>query len=157
VLSERSGMPAINVVSDANVVLKWFHAADEDEVGPALALLDAHRERTVALSVLDLTVYEVGNALMRGRAGVSAERAATVVEALVEICPAVRPTPGEMRAATELAERHDLTIYDATYAAVAQGRSAELATSDRALLDAKLGSRPNELIQVIARRRGAGA
>ena len=34
-------------------------------------------ERTVALSVLDLTAYEVGNALMRGRAGASAEQAAT--------------------------------------------------------------------------------
>ena len=70
-------MPAISVVSDANVVLKWFHSEGEDEVGPARALLDAHKERTVVLSVLDLTVYEVGNALMRGRAGASAEQAAT--------------------------------------------------------------------------------
>jgi predicted nucleic acid-binding protein len=150
-------MPAINVVSDANVVLKWFHADGEEEVGAARALLDAHKERTVALSVLDLTVYEVGNALIRGRAGVSAQRAATVVEALIEICPAARPTPEEMRAATKLAGRHDLTLYDATYAAVAQSRSAELVTFDRALLDAKLGSRPSELVQVIARSRGAGA
>src|SRR4051812_30684554 len=150
-------MPAINVVSDANVVLKWFHAEDEEEVDAARALLDAHKERTIALSVLDLTVYELGNALMRGRAGVSAEQAAAVVEALVEICPAVRPSPEEMRAASMLAERHDLTLYDAAYAAVAQARSAELATLDRALLDAKLGSRPSELVQAIANSRGAGA
>jgi predicted nucleic acid-binding protein len=138
-------MPAINVVSDANVVLKWFHAEDEEEVGPARALLEAHKERTIALSVLDLTVYEVGNALMRGRAGASAEQAATVVEALAEICPAIRPSPKEIRKATELAERHELTVYDAAYAAVAQSRSAELATLDRALLAAELGSRPSEL------------
>lgn len=150
-------MSAINVVSDANVVLKWFHAEDEEEVGSARALLEAHKERTIALSVLDLTVYEVGNALMRGRAGASAERAATVVEALVEICPTVHPTPKEMRAAGKLVERHDITLYDAAYAAVAQSRSAELATFDRALLDAKLGSRPSELVQVIARSRDAGA
>jgi len=150
-------MPAINVVSDASVVLKWFHSEDEEEVDAARALLEAHKERTIALTVLDLTVYEVGNALMRGRAGVSAEQAATVVEALVEICPAVCPTPDEMRAASRLAERHDLTLYDAAYAAVAQSRSAELATLDRELLDAELGSRPSELVQVIARSRGAGA
>jgi len=72
-------MPAISVVSDANVVLKWFHAEDEEEVEDARVLLEAHKERTVALSVLDLTVYEVGNALMRGRAGASAEQAATVL------------------------------------------------------------------------------
>ncbi len=28
-------MPAISVVSDANVVLKWFHSKGEDEVEPA--------------------------------------------------------------------------------------------------------------------------
>lgn len=143
-------MPAISVVSDANVVLKWFHSEGEEEVEPARALLEAHKERTVALSVLDLTVYEVGNALMRGRAGATAEQAATVIEALAEICPSIRPTPEEMAMASRLAERHGLTLYDAAYAAVAQGRSAELATLDRALLDAKLGSRPRELVSAIA-------
>lgn len=138
-------MPAINVVSDANIVLKWFHAEGEEEVEAARALLDAHKERTVALSVLDLTAYEVGNALMRGRAGASAEQAATVIEALAEVCPALRPSPEEMRVASELAERHDLTIYDAAYAAVAQSRSAELVTLDRALLEAGLGRRPSDL------------
>ncbi len=146
-------MPAISVVSDANVVLKWFHSEGEDEVGPACALLDAHKERIVALSVLDLTVYEVGNALMRGRAGANAEQAATVIEALAEICPSVRPSPEEMRAASRLAETHKLTLYDAAYAAVAQSRSAELVTLDRALLDAKLGRRPRELVSAIASAR----
>jgi predicted nucleic acid-binding protein len=143
-------MPAISVVSDANVVLKWFHSEDEEEVDAARALLEAHKERKVALSVLDLTVYEVGNALMRGRADASAEQAATVVEALAEICPAIRPSREEMREASQMAERHDLTLYDAAYAAVARGRSAELATLDRALLDAKLGRRPTELVTAIA-------
>jgi predicted nucleic acid-binding protein len=138
-------MPAINVVSDANVVLKWFHEEDEEEVDAARALLEAHKERKIALSVLDLTAYEVGNALMRGRAGASAEQAATVLEALVEICPAVRPGPEEIRKASHLAELHELTLYDATYAAVAQSRSAELVTLDRALLVAELGRRPSEL------------
>lgn len=142
-------MPAISVVSDANVVLKWFHSDGEEEVEAARALLEAHKERTVALSVLDLTIYEVGNALMRGRAEASAEQAATVLEALTEICPAIRPSPEEMREASELAERCDLTLYDSAYAAVAQNRSAELATLDRALLDAKLGSRPSELVTAI--------
>jgi predicted nucleic acid-binding protein len=144
-----SEMPTISVVSDANVVLKWFHSEGEEEVEPARALLDAHKERTVALSVLDLTAYEVGNALMRGRARASAEQAATVIEALAEVCPAIRPSPEEMRLASQVAERHDLTLYDAAYAAVAQSRSAELVTLDRALLAAKLGSRPSEVTGAI--------
>jgi predicted nucleic acid-binding protein len=138
-------MPVIDVVSDANVALKWFHAEGEEEVEEARALLDAHKERTVALSVLDLTAYEVGNALMRGRAAVGADRVATVVEALAEVCPALRPNPAELRRATELAAEHDLTLYDAAYAAVAESREAALATLDGALLGAGLGTRPSEL------------
>ncbi|HET8954338.1 MAG TPA: type II toxin-antitoxin system VapC family toxin [Solirubrobacterales bacterium] len=147
-------MPAIDVVSDANVVLKWFHSKGEEEVEPARALLDAHKERTVVLSVLDLTKYEVGNALMRGRSGASADQTAIVIEALLEICPFIRPSPEEMKAATQLAECHKLTLYDAVYAAVAQGRSAELVTLDRALLEAKLGVRPSELVAAMASAGG---
>lgn len=138
-------MPVIDVVSDANVALKWFHAEGEEEVEEARALLDAHKERTVALSVLDLTAYEVGNALMRGRAAAGAEEVATVLEALAEVCPALRPKPSDLRRASELADEHGLTIYDAAYAAVAESREAALATLDGALLNAGLGTRPSEL------------
>lgn len=138
-------MPVIDVVSDANVALKWFHAEGEEEVEEARALLDAHRARTVALSVLDLTAYEVGNALLRGRAAAGSDQVATVLEALAEVCPALRPDPKDLRHATELAAEHDLTLYDAAYAAVAESREATLATLDTALLDAGLGTRPSEL------------
>jgi len=143
-------MLAIDVVSDANVVLKWFHAEGEEEVVQARALLDAHKARTVALSVLDLTAYEVGNALMRGRAAASAEQVVTVLDALTVLCPALRPEPDELRLATELAARHELTFYDAAYAAVAQIRQATLATLDHELLEAGLGARPSELAARLA-------
>jgi predicted nucleic acid-binding protein len=140
----------IEVVSDANVVLKWFHAEGEQEVVEARALLNAHKERAVALSVLDLTAYEVGNALLRGGANASGEQVGTVLSALAEICPAIGPTPEEMRLAAQLAERHDLTLYDAAYGAVARSRDASLATLDRGLLAASLGVRPAELTAAIA-------
>lgn len=43
-----------------------------------------------------------------------------MLDALVEICPVVRPTAKEMRLATELVGQRRLTIYDAAYAAVAE-------------------------------------
>lgn len=143
-------MPAIDVVSDANVALKWFHAEGEEGVSEARALVAAHQARTVALQVLDLTVYEVGNALLRGPAKATAPQVATVLKALVEICPAARPDADELRLAAELADRHDLTLYDAAYAAVADSRGATLVTFDRALLRAGLGSRPSELAEALA-------
>jgi len=138
-------MSVIDVVADANVALKWFHAEGEEELDESRALLDAHKARTATVSVLDLTAYEVGNALLRGRARASHAQVATVLEALGEICPALTPHPEHWRSATRLADRHDLTLYDAAYAAVARARNAVLVTLDHALLEAGLGQRPSEL------------
>ena len=136
----------IDVVSDASVVLKWFHAEGEEEVEAARALLDQYARQRIALQVLDLTPYEVGNALLRGRAGVPAERIAIVLEALAEICPQLSLSTAELRAAANLAEQHELTLYDAAYAAAARARGAELATLDRALLRSGLGRRPSAIL-----------
>lgn len=147
-------MRVIDVVSDASVALKWFHTEGEEEVAEARVLLDAHKARTVALSVLDLTAYELGNALMRGHAAAKAEQVDAVLEALTALCPAVRPKREEFRMATELAARHELTLYDAAYAAVAKNRDATLATLDQGLLKAGLGTRPGELAAGLAEASG---
>jgi predicted nucleic acid-binding protein len=144
--------PAIDVVSDANVALKWFHAEGEEEVQAARALLAGQRERTVALRMLDLTPYEVGNALLRGRPRVAAARVAEVLAALAEVCPPIPAGAEDLGEAARLAEEHDLTLYDAAYAAVARRRSAQLATLDGALLRAGLGRRPSELVEAIGQR-----
>jgi predicted nucleic acid-binding protein len=140
-------MPAIDVVSDASVVLKWFHADGEEEVEPARELLERYGRQSVGLQILDLTPYEVGNALLRGRARVGADRVAVVLEALADICPQISPTTGELSDAAQLAELHGLTLYDAAYAAVARARGAELATLDLALLKSGLGQRPSALLR----------
>jgi predicted nucleic acid-binding protein len=150
-------MSAIDVVSDASIALKWFHAEGEEEVEPARALLTAQQARTVALTVLDLTAYEIGNALLRGPARATAEQVATVLEALNEICPAVRPDTTELRLAADLAVHDDLTLYDAAYAAVARSRKATLVTLDRALLRAGLGVRPSELVPELDRPPGSSS
>jgi predicted nucleic acid-binding protein len=139
-------MPAIDVVVDASVALKWFHSEGEEEADDARRLLSEHKSRRLALMILDLTSYEIGNALLRGRASATAAAAAAVLDALAVICPAVTPAPTELRLAADLAERHDLTLYDAAYAAVAQQRGAALATMDKQLLAAELGQRPGEIL-----------
>jgi predicted nucleic acid-binding protein len=139
-------MPATaDVVCDASVVLKWFHVEGEEEVEASRALLDLHRTHGMALSVLDLTAYEVGNALLRG-VGVGAERVSAVLDALDVICPRLALTPTELSEAATLAEGHHLTMYDAAYAAAARSRHAELATLDRDLLQAGLGRKPSEIL-----------
>ena len=137
--------PAADVLCDASVVLKWFHGEGEEEVEASWALLDLHRSHGMALSVLDLTAYEVGNALLRG-IGVGAEKVSAVLDALDVICPRLAQPATELSDAALLAEGHRLTMYDAAYAAAAKARHAELATLDRALLQAGLGRRPSEIL-----------
>jgi len=143
-------MPATDVVNDASVALKWFHSEGEEEVEASRALLDLYQRRTIALYVLDLTPYEIGNALLRGRLRVDADKVSTVLEALVEICPQIAPAAEEFRAAASIAEDHSLTLYDAAYAAVARSRGAELASLDRALLRSGLGRRPSAIVAEFA-------
>lgn len=139
-------MPAPDVLVDANVVIKWFHEQGEEEVAAARALLDAHRDRKASVRMLDLTPYEVGNALIRGRAGLGAEQVTIVLEAAREICIAVTPDDAELAQAAQMATEHDLTLYDAAYAAVARRRGARLATLDRKLLASGLGERPADVL-----------
>jgi predicted nucleic acid-binding protein len=141
-----TAMSAIDVVSDANVVLKWFHEDGEEDVADAREILQRHRNRRMLVHVLDLTFYEVGNALLRGRARASAEQAATVVAAVRHVCAVVAPDDDDLAAAAALAAEHELTLYDAAYVAVARRMQAPLVTCDRALLAASLGVRPAELL-----------
>jgi predicted nucleic acid-binding protein len=133
------------VVCDASVALKWFHEQGEDEVDAARALVAAFVVRRIDLLLIDLTPYEVGNALVRG-VEIAPAAVATVLEALGEITTPVTPTSAERALAAQLASTHRLTYYDAAYAAVAQHRQAALATMDRALLDAGLGRRPADVL-----------
>ena len=139
-------MPPIDVVSDASVVLGWFHEDGEEQVADSRSILAAHQDETIAVAVLDLTAYEVGNALLRGRVRATATQVATVLESISQICPAVSPDIGDLRLAAELAEREGLTLYDAAYAAVAQRRGALLVTLDRKLLAAGVGRSPREAV-----------
>lgn len=143
-------MPPIAVVSDASVALKWFHEEGEEDVGPARALVDAYAARTISLSILDLTPYEIGNALIRGRR-LGPEPVSVVLEALSEICPALHPTVEEQRDAAALAARSGLTYYDAAYVAVARARNARLATHDTELLHLGFGERPTEILALLPR------
>lgn len=110
----------------------------------------------LSLHILDLTTYEVANALMRGRARRSAEQVAEIVAALSEICPRMAPTLAELRIAARLAEVHDLSFHDAAYAAVARERDAVLVTADRNLLRAGLGESATTVVERLGLPGGQG-
>ena len=143
-------MPPTAVVSDASVVVKWFHERGEEGVESARALLEAYANERIALFVLDLTTYEVGNALLRGTAGATPDSVATVLAALDDVCPRISLEPGERLLAADLAKKHHLTFYDAAYAAAARSRIGLLATFDAQLLSAGLGLHPSAVLERFA-------
>ena len=111
------------------VVLKWFHSDGEADVDDAVAVLAAHRAGEVTVSILDLTLNELGNVLLRALGWRDAD-VADQLEDIEAISPPVAPTAGERRAAAVLAEAHSLTFYDAIYAGIASSRGAALVTAD---------------------------
>lgn len=134
-----------DVLCDASVALKWFHAEGESGVEPARALLAAHADGQIGLAILDLTLYEIGNVLVRSL-GWSATDAADQIDDLGELVPVLSPTSQELRRTAELAVELELTFYDAAYAAVASGRDAWLATADSKVVAAGAGETPGALV-----------
>jgi predicted nucleic acid-binding protein len=126
------------VVCDTSIVLKWFHDEGEDEVDEARRLLAAHRTGDLTAWILDLTLYELGNVLLRAL-GWTAADAASQLDDLLGICAPLVAGREDLRLAASLAEAHSLTFYDAVYAAVARSRGAALVTADSLLLASGLG------------------
>ncbi len=130
------------VVCDASVVLKWFNRRGEEEVDAARAIVQAHIAGSLRAHVLDLTYYEVGNAALRSLRW-SGERAEQMLDELEELCGAGIPVAGGVRGtATRLAAVHGLTLYDASYWAVALAGDCMLVTADRQLIAAGAGLSP---------------
>lgn len=121
-------------VVDASVALKWFLPAEREPD----ALLARSAIGAVPIRTTTLAFYEVGNILIR-QSGWNADRVATALDLLGDICGDPIDLRSEDRHATaRLAHSHELTFYDASYAAVAQRLGRALVSADTDLLDAGL-------------------
>jgi predicted nucleic acid-binding protein len=124
--------PAENAgwIVDASVALKWFLPVEREPDG-ALARTAIGR---LAMRTTALAVHEVGNILTRN-SGWPADRIATALDLLLEICGDPLPlTPEDHRTTAQIALEHDLTFYDASYAAIATRFGRTLLSADDDLL-----------------------
>jgi predicted nucleic acid-binding protein len=134
-----------DILVDASVALKWFHRKGEPEVDDARRLLRAHRTGALRATVLDLTLYEVGNAGI-GKVGWSAHHASLIVRALREGPSVAAPAPEDWQLAAGLAHEHQLTVYDAMYPAVARRNGSTLVTLDNRLLTLPEAAAPSAVV-----------
>ena len=130
------------LVVDTSVIVKWFHAENEAEVGESRAILAAHRDEILTAHILDLNIYEFGNVLLRALHW-SADDTADQIDDLLVICgPPLAPAPQWRRDAATLAHQHKLTFYDALFVAAARALGAPLVSTDGQLLAADLAETP---------------
>jgi len=137
----------IPLIADSSVLIKWFHSEGEGELEPAHALRQAHVAELVRVHILDLTIYELGNTFVR-RLHQSADEAADRLDDLLLLCgPAYVLSTAWRRDAADLAQKHQLTFYDAAFAAAARGLGVSLVSADRQLLAGGLAESTTDYVE----------
>ena len=141
-------MPATPIaIADSSVLLAAMRKRGEPAHKPAAVLLRAAGAEKLELRMLDPTLYEVGNVIVRAwDAALSVhERALRALEALCG--EPIVPTLDDHLAAAALAMKEGITVYDAMYVAVARRLGVPLLSLDeRDLLGHELAISPTAAV-----------
>ena len=122
----------MEVVLDASVVVKWF--VEEDGSDKALALRDRYVDGELRIIAPELLVFEALNAL-RYKGLFSREELAGAAEALEAFSFTLYPLRDDYaRRTIDVAAENNITIYDASYVALALMRNAAMYTADEKLV-----------------------
>ncbi|MHB0878181.1 MAG: type II toxin-antitoxin system VapC family toxin [Anaerolineae bacterium] len=129
----------MTVVPDTSVLIKWFRQ-EEVLALQALLLRSEYLSGAVALVVPTLLAYELANVLAL-KADIPDDRVEQAVADLYDMeLQWVEPSLQSVSCACRLAREHGLTVYDATFVALAESRAAVFLTADGRLA-ARLASR----------------
>lgn len=121
------------VVVDASVVVKWFVAEEDREW--ALRIRDDYIDGKLTLSAPSLMPFEVMNAVRYARRDIDAERLSQINESLSLYGIRLHNLREEYAKATfRTALDNDITIYDASYVALAEHLQTITYTADMDLL-----------------------
>lgn len=134
----------IHLLIDTSVIIKWFHSDGEAELAEARALRSAHVNGDLEAHMLDLAVYEIGNVLVRALRWKPSDVADQLEDVLTILGPPLVMSSEWIQPAATLAYRHNLSFYDASWAAASHELKVPLVSADRALQRAGLAESPAE-------------
>jgi len=121
------------LVPDTSVVIKWLRQG-EILAEQALALRAAYLDGQIRLSVPGLLAYELANVL-RYKDDLSTAQVEEAVQSLFDMgLEWAPPTAALMRRAAVIARAAGVTVYDATFAALAESMEATFVTADEDLV-----------------------
>ena len=129
---------------DTSVLIKWFHAEGEAELGEARILRSAHVHGDLDVHVIDLALYEIGNVLLRALSWEPVAVADQLDDLLAIVGPPLIISPMWLRQAALLAYQHNLSFYDASWAAASAELKIPLVSADRKLQVAGLAESPTQ-------------
>lgn len=118
-------------VLDASVMLKWF--MDEVDTDKANAIKNDHVTGKLTITIPDLAIYEVGNAL-RYEPEFSIEEVNKCLQELYDLdTDIIVPLPEIIPSVTKVAYENGVTFYDAFYIALAKELNLQFITADEKL------------------------
>jgi len=121
------------VIPDASVLLKWVLPSDEEpHADNALLMRSAILESTIHALVPPLWIYEVGNTVARRFPEQAQGWLSALMKFAIEEVPASKPW---LAKTLELAQKHDVTFYDASYHALAIVSGGYFVTADSKYVD----------------------
>jgi predicted nucleic acid-binding protein len=119
------------VVLDTSVILKWFRP--EEGSDRAKVYRDAHLNRTETIYCPDLVIYELANVAVVNP-DIPDSEVLEIIETFWETnILLVAPDKDLSLLTTGLAEQYDISVYDASYLALAVTLSCDLITADAKL------------------------
>jgi predicted nucleic acid-binding protein len=132
-------MPAIPVVVDASVVLKWLFPEEHRQI--ALRLLDSYQRGEIELRAPELLVSEVGNVIARRvwRGLLDKADARGIFDLFLAMAPQLYPGALFARDTLGISIEHRRTFYDSLYLACAARWNCELITADEKFFNAMSG------------------
>ncbi len=120
------------MILDASVILKWF--IEEKDTDKALKIRDDYVAGKIDIEIPDLLIYELANVLRYKQ--FTAEEIKSAVKSIFDMdFLIVTPTPLLIYTASKIALAQQITVYDATYVALADYLNAPFITADKKLYE----------------------
>lgn len=114
------------VVVDTSVVYKWFSPENEELLQEALTLL----KNPGSIIAPDLIIYELANSWAT-KTKLKTQQIKTFLKDLEETEIKIEPVNFDLvRKAVEFSKKYQVSVYDASYAALAQEKGCDFVTAD---------------------------